>query len=157
MAVSKRVRFRIFARDNFTCRYCGRSAPDVVLHIDHVHPVSRGGTDKESNLVTACADCNVCKQAKLIRPADRPADPRTAEAPPTVPHVDRCRACGPDTMLYLAEREEPAPPRGYSAFYRCEHGHRWRTYWDSTLRLTPTVALSIVAERVAGSAEALHG
>jgi hypothetical protein len=52
------VRFTVFRRDNFTCRYCGRSSPAVVLHVEHVQAVANGGSDDPSNLVTACADCN---------------------------------------------------------------------------------------------------
>lgn len=58
MAVTKRVRFEVLRRDNHTCQYCGAKAPDVVLHIDHVMPVSLGGDDKPSNLLTACQSCN---------------------------------------------------------------------------------------------------
>jgi 5-methylcytosine-specific restriction endonuclease McrA len=56
-------RFQILRRDGHTCRYCGRSAPEVVLHIDHVIPVARGGTDDDTNLVVACQDCNLGKKA----------------------------------------------------------------------------------------------
>jgi hypothetical protein len=58
MAVSKRLRFEIFRRDNHTCRYCGASAPDVPLRVDHVTPVALGGTDTPDNLVTSCEPCN---------------------------------------------------------------------------------------------------
>jgi hypothetical protein len=58
MAISKRLRFEILRRDNHTCRYCGRSAPDAVLHIDHVIPESLGGPTESSNLITACSHCN---------------------------------------------------------------------------------------------------
>lgn len=58
MAVTKRTRFEVLRRDEHTCQYCGAKAPDVVLHIDHVMPVSLGGDDKPSNLLTACAACN---------------------------------------------------------------------------------------------------
>lgn len=61
MAVTKRTRFEILRRDEHTCQYCGAKAPDVTLHIDHVVPVSLGGDDKPSNLVTACKDCNTGK------------------------------------------------------------------------------------------------
>src|SRR4051794_41151740 len=61
MAVTKRTRFEVLRRDNHTCQYCGAKAPDVVLHIDHVMPVSLGGDDKPGNLVTACKDCNAGK------------------------------------------------------------------------------------------------
>ena len=55
-------RFEILKRDLFTCQYCGASAPDVELHVDHIHPVSRGGTNNELNLVTACKSCNLAKR-----------------------------------------------------------------------------------------------
>ena len=58
MAISKRLRFEVFRRDNYTCRYCGAKAPDAPMRIDHVLPVALGGTDDADNLVTACQDCN---------------------------------------------------------------------------------------------------
>lgn len=58
MAISKRLRFEIFRRDNHTCRYCGNKAPDVKLTVDHVMPEALGGDDEPTNLVTACEDCN---------------------------------------------------------------------------------------------------
>lgn len=61
MAVSKRTRFEVLRRDEHTCRYCGQSAPDVKLTIDHVLPVALGGTDDPGNLVAACRDCNAGK------------------------------------------------------------------------------------------------
>lgn len=61
MAVSRRLRFSVLQRDAFTCRYCGASAPDVKLQVDHVVPVALGGSDDPTNLVTACADCNAGK------------------------------------------------------------------------------------------------
>lgn len=54
MAVSKRTRYEVLRRDNHTCRYCGGSAPDVRLTVDHVLPVTLGGSDDPSNLVAAC-------------------------------------------------------------------------------------------------------
>jgi hypothetical protein len=66
MSLSKSKRFDIFRRDKFTCGYCGQRPPDVVLEVDHIHPVSKGGTDEELNLITACYDCNQGKSAKLL-------------------------------------------------------------------------------------------
>lgn len=63
MAVSKRLRYEVLRRDAHTCRYCGRSAPEVRLTVDHVIPVALGGTDASSNLVCACVDCNSGKAA----------------------------------------------------------------------------------------------
>jgi hypothetical protein len=64
VAVTKRVRFEVFRRDGFKCRYCGVTASDGAgLTVDHVVPVSLGGIDKPSNLVTACKDCNAGKSS----------------------------------------------------------------------------------------------
>lgn len=65
-AISKKVRFEVFKRDSFICQYCGQSAPDVVLHVDHIHPVSRGGDNDIMNLVTSCQPCNSGKSDRLI-------------------------------------------------------------------------------------------
>ncbi len=57
-AISKRTRFEVFKRDAFKCQYCGQSAPDILLEIDHIVPVSRGGDNNILNLLTSCEDCN---------------------------------------------------------------------------------------------------
>lgn len=67
MTISKRLRFEILRRDNHSCRYCGRTAPDVPLTVDHVVPVALGGGDDPANLVTACRECNAGKSSM---PAD---------------------------------------------------------------------------------------
>ena len=56
--IPKRIRFEVLKRDKFTCQYCGRMSPDVVLEIDHITPVSKGGTNDIMNLITSCKDCN---------------------------------------------------------------------------------------------------
>ena len=60
------IRFDIFRRDNFTCIYCGRSAPNVELHIDHRIPWKIVKKHELSNLFTACRDCNLGKTDKMI-------------------------------------------------------------------------------------------
>lgn len=64
--LSKKTRFEVFKRDSFTCQYCGRKAPDVVLRVDHVHPHSKGGSDAILNLITACQDCNSGKSDRTL-------------------------------------------------------------------------------------------
>lgn len=64
--LSKALRFEVFKRDSFTCQYCGRSAPEVILQVDHIHPVSKGGTNDILNLITSCRDCNLGKGAKKL-------------------------------------------------------------------------------------------
>lgn len=59
--ISTRVRFEVFKRDGFCCQYCGSTPPKAILHIDHIVPVSKGGDNADSNLVTACDSCNLGK------------------------------------------------------------------------------------------------
>jgi len=55
----RRLRFRIFRRDGFTCQYCGRGILDgVQLTLDHLVPKSQGGELICENLVCCCLDCN---------------------------------------------------------------------------------------------------
>jgi len=61
MPISKRTRYEVLRRDNHTCRYCGGTAPDAKLTVDHVTPVALGGSDSPDNLVAACRDCNYGK------------------------------------------------------------------------------------------------
>jgi hypothetical protein len=63
MAVSKRLRYEILRRDSHTCRYCGATAPNAPLRVDHVTPVALGGTDTPDNLVTSCEPCNSGKSS----------------------------------------------------------------------------------------------
>jgi len=65
-ALSRKVRFEVFKRDSFTCQYCGRSAPAVILQIDHMKPVSKGGTDELMNLISSCDKCNQGKSDRLL-------------------------------------------------------------------------------------------
>lgn len=68
--ISKKIRFEVFKRDGFTCQYCGRMAPDVVLEVDHINPVSNGGENDIMNLVTSCQDCNRGKGKRKLSSKD---------------------------------------------------------------------------------------
>ncbi|HEV2471295.1 MAG TPA: HNH endonuclease [Chthonomonadales bacterium] len=59
----KLSRRTIFARDNYTCQYCGSTAKD--LTIDHVVPKRHGGKASWDNLVCCCRKCNMRKSDKL--------------------------------------------------------------------------------------------
>lgn len=63
--MTSRLRWEILERDRFTCNSCGRSAPDVRLHVDHKIPVALGGKTVPDNLHTLCAECNLGKSAKM--------------------------------------------------------------------------------------------
>ncbi|MGK2310308.1 HNH endonuclease [Cutibacterium sp. V970] len=62
------VRERIKSRDNYTCRSCGVSLsqePHLLLEVDHIFPVSKGGLSVDENLQTLCWRCNRSKSNKL--------------------------------------------------------------------------------------------
>jgi len=65
-AISKKLRFEVFKRDGFKCQYCGASAPDVILHVDHINPVSKGGDNDLMNLITSCQPCNSGKSDREL-------------------------------------------------------------------------------------------
>jgi 5-methylcytosine-specific restriction endonuclease McrA len=51
-------RINIYARDNFTCQYCGMRYPRSELNLDHVIPRSLGGRSTWDNVVCSCLECN---------------------------------------------------------------------------------------------------
>src|ERR1039458_1892638 len=75
-AVSASLLWSVFARDGFTCRYCGAQAgqESVELAVDHMVSVAEGGDNSIGNLVTACANCNGGKGARSLNTAPAAAD-----------------------------------------------------------------------------------
>lgn len=65
-SLSKKIRFEVFKRDSFSCQYCGRKSPNVILEVDHINPVKRGGKNDMMNLITSCFDCNRGKSDRVI-------------------------------------------------------------------------------------------
>ena len=55
------LREYLLHRDGHACVYCRGESYDPVLELDHVHPSSRGGSDRAENLVTSCTTCNQAK------------------------------------------------------------------------------------------------
>jgi hypothetical protein len=77
--VSASLRWAVFARDKFTCLYCGAQAGQdgVVLAADHIISVKDGGDSSMDNLVTACQRCNGGKGARSL--VDAPTAERSLE------------------------------------------------------------------------------
>jgi hypothetical protein len=66
--ISLKLRDKILRRDNFRCVFCGRGVNDgVKLHVDHIIPVSKGGTSHADNLQTLCEECNLGKSNRHSR------------------------------------------------------------------------------------------
>lgn len=75
----------LFARDRYTCQYCGRHKHEFRKHerltVEHVKPKSRGGLTAWDNVVAACNTCNEKKADRLpmeahMYPATTPKEPR---------------------------------------------------------------------------------
>jgi hypothetical protein len=76
--ISPQLRNQILERNGFTCQLCGAGAGDpdpfnpnrkVRLHIDHIMPISQGGTDDKDNLRVLCSACNQGR-ANIQPPSD---------------------------------------------------------------------------------------
>ena len=74
----------LFARDHYRCQYCGRAQNELrhreALTRDHLIPLSRGGTNEWTNVVTACSSCNTRKANRLpseigMHPLHAPVEP----------------------------------------------------------------------------------
>lgn len=66
-AICAKTRSLVFERNNYTCQYCGRTPSDgVKLHVDHIHPVSQGGSNDLENLATSCQECNLGKGNRIL-------------------------------------------------------------------------------------------
>lgn len=71
--MTSHLREQIKKRDNYTCKCCGNSShiePNLLLEIDHIIPLSKGGVTTEENLQTLCWKCNRKKGAKIISNQD---------------------------------------------------------------------------------------
>ena len=69
LLMTRKLRDFIKNRDNFTCCNCGNSShvePNLLLEIDHIIPVSKGGYTVENNLQTLCWKCNRAKSDKIF-------------------------------------------------------------------------------------------
>lgn len=111
-SMSQRLRFEVFKRDGFQCRYCGATATATPLHVDHVVPVANGGPTEPANLVTACAACN---QGKSCVPLDEPRiEPAAATAASIAEHALQVRA-------YLRASQELADARAELRDWILEH------------------------------------
>jgi 5-methylcytosine-specific restriction endonuclease McrA len=93
----KITRRAVFARDGWTCQYCGTRSN---LTVDHVIPRSKGGTSEWENIVAACAPCN--RRKGDMTPTQ--ADMHPARAP---------RAPHPQVFIHVASPTIPAPWRAW--------------------------------------------
>jgi hypothetical protein len=68
MTASARIRSAVILRDGPACRYCGAILvlPWQTVTLDHLTPISKGGSNEVSNLVIACSHCNSSKGGRTL-------------------------------------------------------------------------------------------
>lgn len=147
--IPKRLRFEVLRRDSFTCRYCGRQPPEVVLHLDHIVPVANGGTNDLENLVTACLPCNI---GKGIMDARAPEGVRLSVPVGERPPVEFFwkRGTAPGTIvdarcLIWPNESEESSPWEWEEFNRYWNGP-YSTHGASTRGFSPHEAAMYAAE-----------
>jgi len=98
----------LFARDGYRCQFCGRPQATLrsreCLTRDHLVPLSRGGTNAWTNVLTACSTCNARKGNSL--PAEIGMEPLTV---PTEPHFVH--------LAWAVRRLTPTQTRYIRLFY----------------------------------------
>ena len=91
----------LFARDEYRCQYCHRSQPELrpreCLTRDHLVPISRGGGNAWTNVVTACSSCNTRKGNRLpeecgMQPLHPPLEPHFVHLSWAVRRLSRTQA-----------------------------------------------------------------
>ena len=105
----------LFARDHYRCQYCGRTTaelrPRESLTRDHLIPLSRGGTNEWTNVVTACSSCNTRKANRM--PSEIGMHPMH---PPVEPHFVH--------LSWAVRRLTPTQARYLRLFYGPEVLHQ---------------------------------
>ena len=89
------TRFNLFLRDRFVCQYCGANND---LTFDHLVPRSRGGQTTWTNIVAACAPCNLKKGG--LMPAEARMWPTQAPFEPSVHHLQANGRLFPPNYLH---------------------------------------------------------
>jgi hypothetical protein len=140
------LREYLLAKWNHACAYC--SATDVPLNLDHIIPRARGGSNRVSNLVCSCVECNQEKGARSIEEflAGRPAVLARIKAQAKRPLKDAAAVNSTRWALFQALKSTGLP---------VECGSGGRTKWNRTrLGLPKTHALDAAA---VGKVEAITG
>jgi hypothetical protein len=130
-AVSTRVRFEVMRRDGFKCVYCGATAQETRLEVDHRVPVAERGTSEPANLVTACKSCN---RGKSDTQLDAPT-----KLPPSAAEVRASRLARARCPVHNRQGSQashwfyPEGERAYT-YAMCSRKcpERWRVFEDGT-------------------------
>ena len=126
----------LFARDSYKCQYCGRHMmefkPRESLTRDHLIPLSRGGTNDWTNVITACSPCNTRKGNRLpeeigMYPLSHPVEPHFVHLSWAVRRLTPIQAryiktFYGDQVLHQLEALEQRMPE-HPKHHHAHHGH----------------------------------
>jgi hypothetical protein len=79
MKISKEIKQQVFERDGNKCQACGAVLKPSLAEIHHSLPISKGGTNELSNLITLCRNCHYSIADKIIDVATTPLSGTIAE------------------------------------------------------------------------------
>ncbi len=105
--VTNKIRFAVYARDDYRCVMCGRK--NVDLEVDHIFPIAKGGKSNFDNLQTLCHRCNTLKSDTVIEGA---IDPRMARKKSADKNTPICPNCNIQMVLRKGT---------YGDFYGCRN------------------------------------
>lgn len=112
--LSTKTRFEVFKRDGFKCQYCGAVPPNVILQVDHIVAVTKGGLNSMDNLVTCCQTCNIGKGNKDLKSSPRTLEERAKET-----------------------KESESQLRGYYKVMKAQKDRVEKEVWDIAVELFP--------------------
>ncbi|MBC8503025.1 MAG: HNH endonuclease [Nitrosopumilus sp.] len=61
-SIPSALRHEVFKNANYKCQECGNTKDNTILEIDHIRPVSQGGSNELDNLQCLCKECNMAKK-----------------------------------------------------------------------------------------------
>ena len=102
------LRYDVMHRDGFRCVLCGASPktdPNIVLHVDHILPLAKGGKTEMSNLRTLCERCNLGKRDKIE--AGTTVTPEQFAAAVSKSNASTKKAGGAKGKQISKEKEDP--------------------------------------------------
>jgi len=66
--INNELRKRVYSKTNGKCIYCAEAITLESMHVDHLYPFSKGGSNDIHNLMPSCRYCNLHKSDKLVAP-----------------------------------------------------------------------------------------
>ena len=114
--IPRKLRHQVFQRDNYRCRECGATNKQTRLHVDHIVPVAKGGTNDLSNLQILCEACNKAKYTDEWVGGKKDKQSSSQVLIKTCPKcggyiradADKCKHCG--SLLYDYKYFKPQVP-----------------------------------------------